>query len=139
MIRLGLIAFVSAVLAPVASAQDVTGEWTGRYICGQGVTALNLTIAKAASPNALTATFRFGPLPENPEVPKGAYQMRGTYDAGSRHVRLDGVKWIEAPLGYVMVGLDGHVSESGSRITGAVPDMFPCSAFEVWRPDPLVG
>lgn len=139
MIRLGLIALASAMLAPIAAAQDVTGEWTGRYICGQGVTALNLTIAKAATPNALTATFRFGPLPENPEVPKGAYQMRGTFDAGSRHVRLDGVKWIDAPIGYVMVGLDGHVSESGNRITGSVPDMFPCSAFEVWRPDPLVG
>jgi hypothetical protein len=139
MIRLGLIVLASAIFAPIAAAQDVTGEWAGRYICGQGVTALNLTIAKAGSPGALTATFRFGPLPENPDVPKGAYQMRGAYDAGSRHVRLDGVKWVEAPAGYVMVGLDGHVSESGSRITGSVPDMFPCSVFEVWRPDPLVG
>ncbi|HOZ26233.1 MAG TPA: hypothetical protein PLH23_10130 [Hyphomonadaceae bacterium] len=139
MIRFSCLALVATVLAPVASAQDVTGEWTGRYICGQGVTALNLTIVKAASPSALTATFRFGPLPENPEVPKGSYQMRGTFDSASRHVRLDGVRWIDAPSGYIMVGLDGHVNVSGSRITGSVPDMFPCSSFEVWRADPLVG
>lgn len=139
MIRFSCLALVTAVLAPVAAAQEVTGEWTGRYICGQGVTALNLTITKAASPSALTATFRFGPLPENPEVPKGTYQMRGTYDSPSRHVRLDGVRWIDAPSGYIMVGLDGHVNASGSRITGSVPNMFPCSSFEVWRPDPLVG
>jgi hypothetical protein len=37
----------------------------------QGITALHLNIAGGAG-NAITATFNFGPLAENPEAPEGA-------------------------------------------------------------------
>lgn len=142
MIRLApaCIAVASAIAAaPIAHAQDVTGEWTGRYICGQGVTALHLSIGKPSTGNRLVATFSFGPLPENPGVPKGAYTMRGTYDAGARRLRLQGQAWISAPSGYVMVPLEGSLSASGDAIAGHIPGAFPCTVFEVRRPIPLIG
>ena len=116
----------------------VAGEWTGKYICTQGVTALRLSVAQGAG-NAITATFNFGPLPENPAVPKGAYQMSGTYDPSLHRVLLRGVKWIDAPDGYVMVGLDGRLTQSGDKISGFVPDLLGCAEFEVRRPAQLIG
>jgi hypothetical protein len=117
---------------------SIAGEWTGRYVCTQGITALHLDIAQGAG-ETITATFNFGPLPENPEVPKGAYRMAGTYDPASRRIKLSGVKWIQAPQDYVMVGLDGHMAASGERIAGYVPDLFGCTDFEVRRPVELIG
>jgi hypothetical protein len=116
----------------------IAGEWTGKYICTQGVTALRLTIAQGQG-QAITATFNFGPLPENPEVPKGAYRMEGAYDPATRHMKLSGVKWIDAPPDYVMVGLDGRMTQSGDAIVGDVPDLFGCTDFEVRRPAQLIG
>ena len=126
-------------LAPVAQAQDITGDWTGRYICNQGITALHLVIQKAAKAGAITATFNFGPPPENPEVPKGSYVMRGVYDQKARRVVLKGERWMQQPSGYEMVGLDGRVAIQGDKIAGRIPDMFGCSDFEVRRASPLIG
>ena len=116
----------------------VTGDWTGKYICGQGVTHLDLHIEQGEG-RQLTATFRFGPLPENPDVPKGAYRMTGTYDPTLRHVELEGVKWIEYPQNYIMVGLDGRMDADGGRIKGIVRTMQSCSEFEVKRPVELIS
>lgn len=141
MIRTTFTAIAIMALAPFAHALTplITGEWTGKYICAQGITALRLTIEKASTAGAVIATFSFGPLPENPEVPKGTYRMHGTYDAASRRLQLSADKWIDQPFGYAMVGLDGHMALSGQKIAGRVPDLFSCSEFEVWRPTQLVG
>lgn len=120
------------------SPDSIAGEWTGKYICAQGITALRLNIA-AGQGEAITATFNFGPLPENPGVPNGAYRMEGVYEPASRHLKLDGVRWIEAPAGYAMVGLDGRLKENGQTIAGAVPDLPGCTIFQVSRRSPLIG
>ncbi len=140
-IRTTFTAIAIMALAPFAQAQTppITGEWTGKYICAQGITALRLTIEKASAAGVVTATFNFGPLSENPEVPKGAYRMRGTYDAASRRLQLSADNWIDQPFGYAMVGLVGHMASSGEKIAGQVPDLFSCTDFEVWRPTQLVG
>lgn len=135
--------FLTAHGEPQKSVR-VDGQWVGKYICGQGITRLDLDIRqdpirKKAGSTAITATFRFGPLPENPEVPKGSYRMEGTYDPKTRHVKLEGVKWIEYPQNYVMVGLDGRMDEDGGRIAGLVPTMGNCSDFEVKRPTELIS
>lgn len=116
----------------------IAGEWAGKYICTQGVTALRLSIAQGEG-QTITATFNFGPLPENPQVPKGAYRMAGTYDPAMRHMRLSGLKWIDAPFGYAMVGLDGRMTQSGETISGHVPDLLGCTDFEIHRPVQLIG
>ena len=126
-------------LAPLAHAQEITGEWAGRYICNQGVTQLHLTIQKTGSGKGITATFSFGPPPENPDVPKGAYAMRGTYDPATRRMKLEGERWLKQPIGYVMVGLDGKVAQTGENITGYIPDLLGCTDFEVRRTAELIG
>lgn len=126
-------------VAPLAHAQDVTGDWTGRYICNQGVTALHLIIQNADKPGAIIATFSFGPPPENPGVPKGMYVMRGKYDRTTHRVTLQGERWMKQPAGYIMVALDGKVSVDGDKIVGRIPDMLGCTNFEVRRTSPLIG
>ena len=116
----------------------IAGEWTGKYICGQGITRLDLEIEQKAG-NNLAATFSFGPLPENPDVPTGRYAMTGTWDPMLRRVQLEGVKWIEYPQNYIMVGLDGRMTADGGFIKGIVPTLFNCTDFEVRRPVELIG
>jgi hypothetical protein len=115
----------------------ITGEWRGSYICAQGETALKLTVTPATT-GAIEARFDFGPLPKNPEVPKGAYAMQGTFDPASRRMVLKGVKWIDAPFLYVMVDLDGRMNAAGNLITGKVPGP-DCTVFELRRDAQLVG
>ncbi len=131
--------FATLAIAPVAHAQDITGDWSGRYICNQGVTALHLIIQSAGKPGTLTATFSFGPPPENPGVPNGTYTMRGKYDGATHRVTLAGERWVRQPLGYIMVSLDGRMTPDGDRITGRIPEMPGCTNFEVRRTAPLIG
>jgi hypothetical protein len=116
----------------------VTGEWMGKYICGQGITALRLSVAGKPD-GTLSATFNFGPLPENPEVPEGAYAMEGAFDAATRRLKLHGVKWIQAPFGYVMVDLDGRMTADGTRIAGIVPEVPGCTEFAIERGPALIS
>jgi hypothetical protein len=135
-----LAAFALTAFAPLAHAQqsrDITGSWTGGYVCAQGVTALRLTITRKAG-DAVAATFSFGPRAENPGVPKGSYEMRGSYDAKAGHLKLDGVRWIDAPSGYVMVGLEGWLRGSGIYISGDVAGPG-CAHFDITRDNDLVG
>lgn len=116
---------------------SVLGGWHGKYVCGQGVTSLRLSIAQKPK-GRIAATFRFGPLPENPTVPVGSYKMEGSFDAKTRRIRLKGVEWIDATSGYLMVDLDGRLDAAGVRLSGEVP--FPgCSWFELERDADIVS
>ena len=120
-----------------ADAAAITGEWRGSYICAQGETALKLTVTPAKA-TAIEARFDFGPLPRNPEVPKGAFAMQGAFDPASRRMTLKGVEWIDAPFLYVMVDLDGRINAAGNLITGKVPGPG-CTVFELRRDAQLIG
>lgn len=135
MIRVCSLAFALALSAPLASAApaSVAGQWTGKYVCGQGITSLELDVVEAKG-GRLKATFHFGPLPENPDVPKGAYAMTGVFNSASRRIELRGDKWMKQPLGYFMVDLEGALAKSGDRLTGQIP-FAGCSWFELIRGD----
>jgi hypothetical protein len=119
-------------------ATAIAGQWTGKYTCAQGITALLLDVADTGE-GAISANFTFGPLPENPDVPRGAYRMEGSFDSGTRKVKLHGIKWIDAPSGYVMVDLAGRMDADGTRISGLVPDWPGCTVFEISRSPPLIS
>jgi hypothetical protein len=126
---------MGAEAAPKPSS--IVGEWRGKYACGQGVTALTLTVSELQG-GKLKARFDFGPLPENPQVPVGAFEMSGQLDAKTRRVSFRAGKWIKAPANYFTVDLEGYVEASGNRITGVVPSAG-CSVFDLARGEALVG
>ncbi|MBR0653638.1 hypothetical protein [Plastoroseomonas arctica] len=126
------LAFLALLLASsAATAQQVSATWVGHYTCPQGNTAVNLTIIEP-KPGVLNAWFHFQAPPDNPFVPTGCYTMTGTYDAASRHVRLDPGAWLHQPFGYVMVGLDGEVSPDGTTFEGQI-DHPACGDFATSR------
>jgi hypothetical protein len=128
---------IAATAAAHAAPPDITGQWRGKYVCGQGITSLELSVGVTAS-GSLAATFTFGPLPENPTVPRGSYAMTGVWQASKREALLRGVKWMKLPDGYMMVDLHGKVDQGGDRYSGIIP-FTGCSWFELWRVEPLIG
>ena len=111
------------LLAAVASSAGafVRGDrLSGHYMCSQGRTELTLVVEDVEGDD-VTAIFEFDyPGGGGNSTPAGgSFRMHGSFDARSRALRLDGDRWMEQPDGYVMVGLVGIVSTSGS-ISGTV-------------------
>ncbi len=109
-------------------------EWSGRYVCAQGATAVQLTIDAHPTGEAV-ATFEFSALPENPNVPSGAYQLKGrlqrTIDGGFE-AKLVPDQWLDQPPGYGMVGLTA-VTDPGHTVLRGNIDTAGCSGFAVRR------
>jgi hypothetical protein len=131
------LAFGSADAQLKKQPSPFAGQWRGKYVCAQGVTALTLTIRDRAR-NELEATFDFGPLPSNPTVPRGAYHLDGTYRPGDDRVTLTPKTWIRQPVGYAMVGLNGRLSPLGLHLAGEV-DGPGCTIIELVRDEPLMS
>lgn len=120
---------LSLALAPSARAErTAAGVWVGQYVCGQGTTALTLSIA-AARPRAL---FHFYPAPSNNTVPEGCFEMESSYDVDTGRIALTAGAWISRPDGYVTVDLEGQVSADGGTMTGKVIGPY-CQTFALRR------
>jgi hypothetical protein len=81
------------------------GEWRGAYGCNQGVTGLTLTVDQSDAGD-ITAVFEFYAVPDNPGVPRGSFNMEGTYEGGT--LSLVGTDWIDQPTGYVVVDYEAN-------------------------------
>ncbi|MCX4545724.1 serine/threonine protein kinase [Streptomyces sp. NBC_01565] len=118
--------------ASVSQPLPVVGSWQGTYLCGQGLTRLDLTITSPGG-HALEAVFAFSAHPDNPGVPNGSFTMTGSFQNGRMTLRGD--RWINQPPGYLMVDLEAGVT--GPRpalISGAViSSVASCSQFMVSR------
>lgn len=102
-----------------AADESIEGVWKGSYVCGQGTTGLTLEI-EGADPSRLTARFRFYPVPENPSVPSGEFEMVGGYDPSTGKFELLPGEWINRPYGYTMVGLTGELDSTKGTLAGRV-------------------
>ena len=140
-----MLALALALLAPtlasplprrVMPAEEVVSDglpegvsrWVGTYTCAQGPTDLSLTITRTGE--HVWATFAFGPLPENPTVPVGAFRMGGFVEG--RTVRLEPNEWIVRPARYVPVGLSGQIDRRTGELHGKVLTPLPgCRTFTV--------
>jgi hypothetical protein len=122
------------VSAPSArsGATSIAGTWEGAYQCAQGRTRLRLLIKEQqAGATSIEAVFSFSPHPSNPGTPSGSYEMGGSYADGS--LELSGVRWIDEPEGYIMVGLSAKITgDRPTRIRGTVRGSG-CSVFSVER------
>ncbi|WP_109527635.1 MULTISPECIES: hypothetical protein [Nocardia] len=110
------------------SLRVLAGRWTGAYRCGQGETALTLTIDPPDGTIA-SAVFDFGPSPVNPAVPHGSFAM----GVGYVHDVLTFTqrRWITRPTTYSMVDLVA-VEVSPVRLAGTVNGQG-CTTFTVTR------
>lgn len=86
----------------------------------------------------VSATFSFHPTPGNPHLPKGSYQMQGSFDEKTRALKLGGVSWLNRPKGYDMVPLSGTIEETQTLFKGRI-DFPGCKLFTLKRAEILLG
>ena len=110
--------------------------WEGAYRCLQGVTGLSLHLERRAS-GRVRGHFHFYPLPSNPGIPEGCFEVEGML--GPDGARLRAGAWRTRPDGYVAVSIEGTV-EAGV-LSGVIVDAPEgCGAVELVRlpaPGPL--
>jgi len=115
--------------------QRYAGEWTGKYVCGQGVTAMRLVVVSTGAGGA-RAVAHFFPTPENPRVPEGCFALTGLFDQVTGEFGLRQANWIVRPRGYSMVDLIGTVDAKGTAFGGRITNLKGCSTFSLTR-DPV--
>lgn len=116
----------------VDSASVIAGLYEGTYICAQGKTKLQLSIAPADD-GTIVALFRF----YLPRASKDgfAFSLRGRFNGSNRTLQLNPMKWeTVAPVDYVMVGMNGRFDPNRGigAIDGTIP-MTGCTTFQVDR------
>lgn len=117
---------------------DLSGTWSGTYVCAQGQTGLTLTFAHSKT-GQHSGTFDFFPLPSNPQAKKGRYEILAKPD-GRGGIIVTAGGWLLRPSGYLPVGLRGTVDEGGRVFRGQADS--GCKTFSVVRdiaPNPSVA
>ena len=104
-----------------ASAESISGVYTGYYTCAQGHTPLKL-ILTAHPDGALEGAFAFEP-PGG--VPGGgiesAYALKGRYTASTGQFQLNPDRWLmRAPIGYQIAGISGTYNSQTAALQGLV-------------------
>jgi hypothetical protein len=125
----GVLTCEDAACAPLCKLPEATSEWSGSYVCNQGLTNLTLTITRKGSAD-LTAVFAFSEHPDNPGVPSGSFNMVGTFDPNGDVVELNATDWIRKPPGFETVDLEGVLDPTQIHIDGEVL-AIGCSSFSV--------
>ncbi len=98
---------LAALLAAPAGAAEWAGIWGGSYVCAQGDTGLALHMRQGAD-GTVSAIAHFYPLPHNPLVGEGCYEMQGRpQDA---ELALQGGRWLLRPEGYMTTDIIGRMS-----------------------------
>lgn len=110
----------------------VAGEWTGKYTCVQGVTAMRLVIAPAGGRN-VKALMHFFAAPENPDVPEGCFLLTGDFDRDTRELDLNQDRWIVQPPNYRMIDLEGKIDPDDGRLVGRIVGPAGCTRFRLTR------
>jgi hypothetical protein len=96
---------------------SVAGTWSGKYVCGQGVTGATLKIEQKG--NELQGLFQFYPLPENPTFKAGSGFYKGTFDPNFGVMQLNGDHWLIQPdAGWILVGFSGSFDENRQNFSG---------------------
>ena len=118
------------------AGRTMSGEWSGKYNCRQGVTGVHVVFSEDGS----RALFHFYGVPENPGVPEGCFTMSGSFDAASGKLNLTASKWIVRPRNYLTADVTGDLDASGQNFAGRIVDVSGCSNILMSRapsPQPL--
>ena len=110
----------------------LNGNWTGTYDCLQGETGLTLTMDHRGKRRKVNAIFSFYPIPSNPSIPTGSFNMTGNYNRQSKTLTLIAGKWISQPSGYSTINMSGKISDDYQSFTGSI--IFSgCGSFELTK------
>jgi hypothetical protein len=113
----------SATVSVGAPARElpirVGDRWTGTYTCNQGNTELVLVVERVEAADSglqIEAIFEFHYLGNGGAyaAASGSARMRGSYDAATKRLRLDGDQWIDQPPNYRLVNLVGTLDKMGA-------------------------
>lgn len=113
-----------AVRTSQSPPKALTGVWRGRYYCGQGETALNLTVSSGPG-NRVEATFAFR-AGEGERGPRGDFRMSGQFDQTTHRLQLQPTRWINQPLGFEFLPIDAEVDLQQGTLNGTI-DFPDCS------------
>jgi hypothetical protein len=81
---------------------------------------------------ALNAVFHFYATPSNPSLPSGKFAMNGAYDTKTGALKLGGVSWINRPVGYDMIPLNGVIDPTTGQFRGRI-EFAGCQQFTLVR------
>jgi hypothetical protein len=100
--------------------------WVGDYDCLQGRTGLALRIIDVRG-KRVRAIFDFHHAASGAA---GQYIVGGAFDDGSGRVTFEPGPWIIHPDDYLSVGMEGEVSQDGTRFVGKI--LYPgCGMFRL--------
>ena len=94
--------------------------WQGTYICSQGLTAVTLTL-DIKQDGEVSAIYEFGPVPSNPSVPEGSFEMTGKAEPngpGAFIAQLTPGAWIKHPTSYTSVAMT--IEAAGREMEGVI-------------------
>jgi hypothetical protein len=112
--------------------RDISGTYVGRFRCGVGDFDLRLSM-DGEDPTSLTAVFDFSPVFLQNTQRRFVYDLRGTYELGTRKFQLTPVKWESAPLqGFQMIGMKGAYDPASQRLDGKISNLL-CGKFNLDR------
>lgn len=130
----------SSLTTTQATAQDpglsgLVGDWTGTYVCGQGLTRMTLRIESAGA--EVFALYAFYAHEDNPDVPSGCYETIGRLDAETGLLRFNAGAWRLQPGGYITVDLEGAPDLAAGVFTGEIySPNSTCTWFDLVRSEP---
>ena len=123
----------AGLAAPVAAqSRNAGGEWTGKYVCGQGVTGARLILSQDGS----QGVFHFYALPENPGVPEGCYQVTGVFNNATGGLAIVPGTWYLRPRRFQSAAFSGIVDESSQNFAGKIIAMEGCASVFLSRATP---
>jgi outer membrane biosynthesis protein TonB len=109
---------------PAAQTQprpvNLTGvQWQGAYYCAQGITGGRLTVTNHVG-TLLHARFDFFPLPQNPLVASGAFELQGLVDVNQHSFVLEPTQWISRPPNYGWAGISAYYDPNSGALSGKI-------------------
>jgi hypothetical protein len=129
---LGLLIAAGFVLPASAQSRSAGGEWTGKYVCNQGVTGARLILSEDGS----RGVFHFYALPENPRVPEGCYQVTAVFNNATGALAIIPGEWYLRPRNYNGAAFSGLVDERSQNFAGKINGLQGCASVFLSRAAP---
>ena len=130
----GFLLAAGMALPAAAQSRSAGGEWTGKYVCRQGVTGARLILSADGS----RGVFHFFPLPENPRAAEGCYQVTGVFNETSGALAIIPGTWYLKPRNYLPASFNGTVDARGENFEGRIVGLEGCASVFLSRAAPTL-